>query len=128
MESLIRMDVTLTIGCNELDDSQLGAVARAMIRGLQDEGLDATAARAADAVSGTKGDAVTIGTIALSLIGSGGVAVTLLQVLKAYLERKSTLCFEITHPDGRKVSLDASFFGKAQMEQTRKILTDLLKR
>jgi hypothetical protein len=123
-----RTDVTLTIGCTELDDSRLDAITRAMTRSLQDEGLDAATARAADAVPGTKGDAVTIGTIALSLIGSGGVAVTLLQVLKAYLERKSTLCFEITHPNGRKILFDASFFGKAQLEQTRKILTDLLER
>jgi len=121
-----RTDVTLAIGCDELDDSRLDVMTRAMARSLQDEGLNATAARAADAVPGTKGDPFTIGTIVLSLIGSGGVAVTLLQVLKAYLERKSTLCFEITHPNGRKVSFDASCFGKAQLEQTRKILTDLL--
>ena len=122
------MDVILTIGCNDLDDSRLDAMTRAMTSSLQDNGLNAAAARAADALPGTKGDVVTIGTIALSLIGSGGVAVTLLQVLKAFLERNSTLFFEIAHPDGRKVSFDASFFGKAQMEQTRKILTDLLER
>ncbi len=122
------MDVILTLGCSELDDSKLDAMTRAVTRSLQDEGLDAAMAPAADGVPGIKGDAVTIGTIALSLIGSGGVAVTLLQVLKAYLERKSTLCFEITHPDGRKVSFDASFFGKAQLNQTREILTDLLER
>jgi hypothetical protein len=121
-------DVTLTIRCNDLDASRLDAMTRAMTRSLRDEGLDATAARAADAVPGAKGDAITSATIVLSLIGSGGVAVTLLQVLKAYLERKSTLCFQITHPDGRKLSFDASFFGKAQQEQTRKILTDLLER
>jgi alkylated DNA nucleotide flippase Atl1 len=123
-----RADVILTLCCNELDDSRLDAMTRAMTRSLQEEGLNAAAARGADAVPGTKGDVVTIGTIALSLIGSGGVAVTLLQVLKAYLERKSTLCFEIIHPDGRKISFDASFFAKAQLEQTRKILTDLLEK
>jgi hypothetical protein len=124
-----RTDVTLTIGCDELDDSRLDAMTRAMIISLQREGLVATtAARASDAVPGTKGDAVTIGAIALSLIGSGGVVVTLLQVLKTYLERKSTLHFEITHRDGRRISFDASCFGKAQLEQTRKTLTGLLER
>jgi len=105
--SMPRMDLNLTISCDELDDSRLDAMTRAVTRSLQDEGLDAAVARTADSVPGTKGDAVTIGTIALSLIGSGGVAVTLLQVLKAYLERKSTLCFKITHPDGRNVSYPA---------------------
>lgn len=122
-----RTDVTLTIGCDGLDDSRLDAMTRAMTRSLQGEGLDAAEVRAPDG-PGKKGDAVTIGTIALSLIGSGGVAVTLLQVLKAYLERKSTLYFEITRPNGQKVVFDASCFGKAQLDQTRKALTDLLER
>jgi hypothetical protein len=122
------IDVILTVGCSELDDGKLVDMARAMTRSLRDEGLDAAAVQAADGLPGMKGDPITLGAIALSLIGSGGVAVTLLQVLKAYVERKSTLRFEITHPDGRKVSLDAGFFEKAQLEQTRKILTDLLKR
>lgn len=39
-----RSDVTPTIGCNELDDIRLDAMARAMIRRLQDVGLDAAAA------------------------------------------------------------------------------------
>jgi hypothetical protein len=121
-----RTDVTLTIRCNDLDASRLDTMTRAMTRSLRDEGLDAAAPRAADAAPGAKGDPITGATIVLSLIGSGGVAVTLLQVLKAYLERKSTLCFQITHPDGRKISIDASYFGKAQLEQTRKTLTDLL--
>jgi hypothetical protein len=80
-----------------------------------------------DAGPGKKGDPVTIGAIVLTLIQTGGVAVTLLQVLKAYLARKSTMRFELTRADGRKVSLDASWFNKAQMEQTQKVLTDLLK-
>ena len=123
-----RSDVTLAIYCDELDASRLDAMTRALTRSLRDEGLDAAAARAADAVPGAKGDAITSGMIALSLIGSGGVVVTLLQVLKAYLERKSTLRFEIARSDGQKLSFDASFFGKTQLEQTRKILTDLIER
>ncbi|HXT80685.1 MAG TPA: hypothetical protein VN702_14065 [Acetobacteraceae bacterium] len=123
-----RTDVTLRIGCNDLDDSGLDVLARAMTRSFQDEGLDASRARPADSGRGTKGDALTIGTIVLSLIGSGGVAVTLLQVLKAYLERKATLHFEITRPSGQKILLDASYFGKSQLDHTQKILNDLLKR
>ena len=121
-----RMDVTLTVGCDELDASRLDTMTRALANSLRSEGLDAVAAQASETVPGTKGDPITIGTIVLSLIGSGGVAVTVLQVLKAYLERKANLHFELAHPDGRKISFDASFFDKAQLEQSRKILTDLL--
>jgi hypothetical protein len=118
--------LTLTIGCDALDDSRLEAMTRGLVRSLRDAGIDAAPAPAAPAPTGTKGDPVTLGTILLGLIGSGGVAVTLLQVLKAYLERKSTLKFEITRADGRKVSLDAAWFGSAQLAQTQKVLTELL--
>ena len=122
-----RFDATLTIDSDEPDLSRLDAMTRAVARSLQAEGIDAAVAGAPDTVAGSKGDAVTVGTIALSLIGSGGVVVTLLQVLKAYLERKSSISFQVTRPDGQKVTVNASTFGAAQLEQTRKLLTDLLR-
>jgi hypothetical protein len=121
-------DVILKIGCEDLDAGGLDATARAMTRSFQDEGWDASLAPSAESERGKKGDAVTIGTVVLTLIGSSGVVVTVLQVLKAYLERKSTLHFEITRPDGQKIQLDASYFGKSQLDQTQKMLTDLLER
>jgi hypothetical protein len=121
-----RRELTLTIRCDELDDSRLDTMVRGLVRSLREEGIDAAPAPAREAVPGVKGDPVTLGAIVLGLIGSGGVAVTLLQVLKAYLERKSTLRFEITRADGRKVSLDASWFGKAQWAQTQTIIAGLL--
>ncbi|HUB15765.1 MAG TPA: hypothetical protein VMB34_27715 [Acetobacteraceae bacterium] len=123
---MLHPDVTLSIICDEFDASRLDAMARALARSLRNEGIDAVPAAAPDATPGAKGDPVTLGTIVLALIGSGGVAVTLLQVLRAYLERKSTLRFEVTRADGRKVSLDASWFGKAQLAQTQTILARLL--
>ena len=64
------------------------------------------------------------GAVALTLAAEH---VTLLQVLKAYLERKSSISFQVTRPDGQKVTVNASTFGAAQLEQTRKLLTDLLR-
>ena len=77
---------------------------------------------------GQKGDAVTIGTIVLTLIQTGGVAVTLLQVLKAYLARKSTLRFELARADGRKVGLENwNPSTTNRLKSTRKLLADFLK-
>lgn len=121
-----RTDVTLTISSEELDDRRLNSMVRAMVRSLRNEGITAVPASLPDTIPGSKGDPITLGAIAMALIGSGGVAVRLLQVLRVYLERKSTLRFEITRGDGRKVSLDASWFGKAQWEQTQGIVTKLL--
>lgn len=120
-------DIILKLECADFDDSRIDAVTRDLARSLREEGVGAAMASQGDAGPGKKGDPVTIGAIVLTLIQTGGVAVTLLQVLKAYLARKSTMRFELTRADGRKVSLDASWFNKAQMEQTQKVLTDLLK-
>ena len=120
-------DIILKLECADYDDSRIDAVTRDLARGLREEGVGAAMASQGDAAPGKKGDPVTIGAIVLTLIQTGGVAVTLLQVLKAYLARKSTMRFELTRADGRKVSLDASWFNKAQMEETQKVLTDLLK-
>ncbi|HEX3405499.1 MAG TPA: hypothetical protein VHT74_34755 [Acetobacteraceae bacterium] len=120
-------DIILKLECADYDDSRIDAVTRDLARSLREEGVGAAMASQGDAAPGKKGDPVTIGAIVLTLIQTGGVAVTLLQVLKAYLARKSTMRFELTRADGRKVSLDASWFNKAQMEETQKVLTDLLK-
>jgi hypothetical protein len=120
-------DIILKLECADYDDSRIDAVTRDLARSLREEGVGAAMASQGNAAPGKKGDPVTIGAIVLTLIQTGGVAVTLLQVLKAYLARKSTMRFELTRADGRKVSLDASWFNKAQMEETQKVLTDLLK-
>jgi hypothetical protein len=120
-------DIILKLECADYDDSRIDAVTRDLARSLREEGVGAAMVSQGDAAPGKKGDPVTIGAIVLTLIQTGGVAVTLLQVLKAYLARKSTMRFELTRADGRKVSLDASWFNKAQMEETQKVLTDLLK-
>ena len=120
-------DIILKLECADYDDSRIDAVTRDLARSLREEGVGAAMASQGDAAPGKKGDPVTIGAIVLTLIQTGGGAGTLLQVLKAYLARKSTMRFELTRADGRKVSLDASWFNKAQMEETQKVLTDLLK-
>jgi hypothetical protein len=120
-------DIVLRIDCAELDDSQLQAFGRDVARSLRNEGFSAVMASSEDAAPGSKGDPITIGAIILTLVQTGGVAITMLQVLKTFLERKPTLRFELTRADGRKVSLDASWFSKSQLQQTQKILGDLIK-
>ena len=70
---------------------------------------------------------MTLGAVVLALVQTGGVVVRLLDVLKAYLARKATLRFELTRPDGRKLSLDVDCFGRTQWETTRTLLADLIK-
>lgn len=120
--------VLLKLDCADLDPDRLHAISGDLARSLRAEGIAEATLHREEGAPGQKGDAVTIGTIVLTLIQTGGVAVTLLQVLrKAYLARKSTLRFELARADGRKVSLETESFDSKQLESTRKLLADFLK-
>ena len=119
--------VLLTLDCADLDPDRLHAISGDLTRSLRAEGIGEATLHREEGAPGQKGDAVTIGTIVLTLIQTGGVAVTLLQVLKAYLARKSTLRFELARADGRKVSLETESFDNKQIESTRKLLAEFLK-
>jgi hypothetical protein len=119
--------VLLKLDCADLDPDRLHAISGDLARSLRAEGIAEATLHREEGAPGQKGDAVTIGTIVLTLIQTGGVAVTLLQVLKAYLARKSTLRFELARADGRKVSLETESFDNKQIESTRKLLAEFLK-
>ena len=73
---------------------------------------------------GTKGDVVTIGTIVLTLIGSGGVVVSLVNVLKAYIDRGSHVKLKIKGKNGEEIELDGANLSIEQIKQT----TDTIKK
>ena len=56
--------------------------------------------------SGSKGDMGLIGQIVLTVLGSGGVAVALIGVLRSYVERSTSLTIEFTREDGRKLKIE----------------------
>jgi hypothetical protein len=58
-------------------------------------------------------------------LGSSGTVVTLLQVLKSYVERKPTLRIELEVPDGRKLKLEAEHLRPEQIEQTLQAVKQL---
>ena len=119
--------VVLKLKCADLDDSRVQSLTGDLARSLRDEGVGEASMQRDAAGHGQKGDAATVGAIVLALIQTGGVAVTLLQVLKAYLARKSTIRFELTRPDGRKIVLDAAWFGRHQLDAARAMIADFLK-
>lgn len=77
--------------------------------------------------TGTKGDTIEIGKILLTLIGSGGVVVTFLGILKSYIERGHRIKITLQNQDGKKIDIQADNLSNAQIEQTRKIVQDFLK-
>jgi isocitrate/isopropylmalate dehydrogenase len=69
---------------------------------------------------GNKGDAITIGTIILLLLGGKGIAAKLIEVLKAYIERGNRLEFEFKKADGESISLKTENFRQRDVKELSK--------
>jgi hypothetical protein len=119
-------DVSLHLRCPDLDDSRLQSITYDLTRSLQEQSFN-TAKLAQEPVQpGMKGDPVTIGTIILTLIGSGGVAVKLIDNLRPYFERKPKLSVELSRPDGKKFVLEAESISTKQLRETSQMLNRFL--
>lgn len=100
------MTETLQVTSQRLDPGALQSMTRELA-GAINRSTDVSAdLPEGETAPGHRGDAVTLGTIALSFITSGA-AVALFQVLKAYFERDESLVMEFERPDGRKMIIKA---------------------
>ncbi|MGA2113797.1 MAG: hypothetical protein ABSH56_03490 [Bryobacteraceae bacterium] len=115
------MQAILCITDPEAGDEQKQQLTRDLVRTLSRE-TDMTAAlpEPAAAAPGSRGDPVTLGTIALTFL-SGGSAVALIKVLETYFQRKSSLQVELKKPDGRALTINAENMAADQIEKTAKL-------
>lgn len=113
------MNAILSLHHNEMSQEDIQELTFELKNSLNQE-TDLTAQLPEEAGGlGTKGDAVTLGQIALTAVGSGGVLAALMPVLKAYVERKPTLRIEIEETvDGKKVKIEAEHLRTGQIKQT----------
>lgn len=121
------MNPTLSIHCNELSDEDIQELAADIAATLNREtDLDARPAEETGG-AGHKGDALTIGQIVLTAFTSGAV-VALINVLKSYVERKSSLTFEVQCGEHQKISIRAENMDEKRFDETvqkaREILGD----
>jgi hypothetical protein len=119
--------ITLQLFCDELDDSRLQSLTRDLRRSLNEEGLDAMLPTDGDGGPSTKGGPIDWNTVILTLIGSGGVAVGLIQVLKSYVERKSSLRYEIVRADKQTFLLTTKNLSRKQLHETTRAVEAFLK-
>src|SRR5262245_59704841 len=101
------MIATLSITSPTHDHDALNELTIAMCRSINNE-TDSTAELAEEPPTrrGDKGELLTIGSIVLGgLLGSGGVVVTLINVLKSYFERGRPIEIELERPDGAKLKI-----------------------
>ncbi len=121
------MDVNLSIASDRLSDVDLQALTRDLCNTLtQAANVDA---RLAEEQAGgvTKGAEVILGTIVISFL-TGGAAVALCTVFRAYFERDSRLEMEMEGEGGKKFKISAQNVSQRQinqtLEQVRKFLGD----
>jgi hypothetical protein len=123
----MKQEYRLQLKCAEMDDSRLQALTRDLSKSLRQNNVGTVSVPELPSEPGKKGDPVTIGNIILALIGSGGVAATLVQVLKVYVERKPSLHIELSRPDGQKLVLSTENLGESQFQATSRMVDSLLK-
>jgi hypothetical protein len=119
------MDVHVSIVAPDVPSDMLQAFTDDVCTAINRETAFTARRETAPSVLGSRGDPVTIGAIVLSVL-TGTTASGLLDVLKAYVQRRSSIIIEVTRPDGKKVSLTAENLGHGQIEQTREALNALL--
>ena len=102
------MAVTLSVSAADLDNDDLHDLTRQLCRDLIVEAGVTAALATQPAALGTKaGDLPVFGEIIIAAISGGGFAVALVNVLKAYVQRKPSLQFELQKKNGDKVKIKA---------------------
>ena len=118
------MSTTLSITSSDIDAEDLNELTLDLCRTINSE-TDIKAEQAqSPARRDTKGDMLTIGSIVLGLISSGGVVVTLINVLKSYLERGRPIEIELERPDGAKLKIKGNDVKEDQLDRTMKLAQD----
>ncbi len=118
------MAITLSLSASDLDNDDLQDLTRRLCRDLADEACVTATPSTGPAVPGAKGDLPVYGQIIIAAISGGGFAVGLVNVLKAYVQRKPTLQFELQKKNGHKVKIKADDLRASDMNH----LTEAIKK
>ena len=121
------MAITLSLSAADLDNDDLQDLTRRLCRDLTDEtGVTATLATQ-PAEPGTKGgDLPVYGQIIIAAISGGGFA-GLVNVLKAYVQRKPTLQFEWYKKNGDKLTVIGDDLKASDMSHLTKAIEKAFK-
>ena len=101
---VISPSLTVSLSAN-VPDARLAQLTRDLERDLSRAGIRAVPV-APPLTSGEKGEAITLGVIAVALITSGTVK-AMIECFKAYLSRERALTIKIKRADGTQVEVTA---------------------
>ena len=109
------MSIQLILTNDDLNEDSLQLLTQDLMQTLGSETDIQAEIVQGEAVQGSKGDPVTLGVLALSFITSGA-AVALIEVLKSYVTRSSSIQFEVKVGD-KVVKFNAKNIKADQIEQ-----------
>jgi len=119
------MYARISLRSDELDLEKLQVLTEDLCRDINRESDAEAHLDHSPAMSGTKGDPVTIGTIALTFLTSG-VAVSLVKALESYIGRKHSLEMELSRPDGKKFVIRSQDVGPEEIARTQELAKEFL--
>jgi len=102
------MPILLSVSATDLDEESIQELTRQLRQDLRDEaGIESSLAKES-AGSGTKGELEMLGQLLIAAVGAGGSIVALVNVLKAYVERKPSLQIKVQKKNGDAVEIIAN--------------------
>lgn len=109
--------ISLLIEDPALAEEDLQAITRDLCRTINAETDVAAELQYGAPVPGGRGEPVTLATLALAAL-TGGAAVALFEVFKAYFERNRSLKITLKRPDGEAFEVSAENLRAGQIDRT----------
>lgn len=111
------MKISLQLEAPELSDEDLQQVTRDLCQTINDETAISADTQVGKTVPHGRGEPITIGLLALTLLTSG-TAVALCEVVRAYFQRNKSLKVVLKQPGGALFELSAENLRAGQYNQT----------
>jgi hypothetical protein len=99
--------LTIRLSAPNRTDDAMGELSFGLCDLINSEKIGAASLTEGTGSQGNKGDPITLGVIAITLIKSGA-AVAMFNVLKAYFQNRATIDIELTNAAGDVLKLNAS--------------------
>lgn len=109
------MKLNISSNSNELTDEDLQNLTRNLCDSITSETEIEAEIPSGSVAQGTKGDPITLGVLVLSFL-SGGSAVALCEVFKAYFSRVPSLSIELERANGSKVKITSQNLKPEQLQ------------
>ena len=118
------MDLNLTLSSRDLDDDATQRLTRDICTTINEEtNLNAAIPERAPQL-GIRGDPITIGTIVLAVLGTGGGAAALINVFKSYIDRSRELSIKLTKPGGDEIEITSKNIDSEELKATLNLILE----